>query len=228
MSRTSCRSGSNACPRRRSRRDCPAGLATGTGTGFRFITDHVADFSKRGICARDPTRALIDQAAMKMPRRSKVSADFEPYSPAGALPYGHRWRLIHNPNDAFLTANTHREGISMFDILQPAYAALTSGRVPSDRRGPRDRRRPRDAPRARAARQGEEAGGRGAAELAGVTRAPSATPARCASARRRTRPDRRPCRSGIHTDCAARRRASPSSRCPACCIRPERPGRPWR
>jgi lysophospholipase L1-like esterase len=111
----------------RNRRDCPAGLATGAGTGFRFITDHVADFSKRGICARDPTRALIDQAAMKMPRRSKVSADFEPYSPAGALPYGHRWRLIHNPNDAFLTANTHREGISMFDILQPAYAALTSG-----------------------------------------------------------------------------------------------------
>jgi lysophospholipase L1-like esterase len=111
----------------RNRRDCPAGLVTGAGTGFRFITDHVADFSKRGICARDPTRALIDQAAMKMPRRSKVSADFEPYSPAGALPYGHRWRLIHNPNDAFLTANTHREGISMFDILQPAYAALTSG-----------------------------------------------------------------------------------------------------
>ena len=25
---------------------------------------------------------------MKMPRRSKVSGDFEPYSPAGALPYG--------------------------------------------------------------------------------------------------------------------------------------------
>ena len=45
----------------RNRRDCPAGLATGSGTGFRFITDHVADFSKRGICARDPTRALIDQ-----------------------------------------------------------------------------------------------------------------------------------------------------------------------
>ena len=50
-----------------------------------------------------------------------------PYSPAGALPYAHRWRLIHNPNDAFLTANTHREGISPFDILQPAFAALTSG-----------------------------------------------------------------------------------------------------
>jgi len=82
---------------------------------------------KRGICARDPTRALVDQAAMKMPRRSKVSGDFEPYSPAGALPYAHRWRLIHNPNDAFLTANTHREGISPFDILQPAYAALYSG-----------------------------------------------------------------------------------------------------
>ena len=65
------------------RRDCPAGLATGSGTGFRFITEHVADFSKRGICARDPTRALIDQASMKMPRRSKLTQDWEPYSPAG-------------------------------------------------------------------------------------------------------------------------------------------------
>ena len=111
----------------RSGTGCPSGLATGSGTGFRFITDHIADFSKRGICARDPTRALIDQASMKMPRRSKLTQDWEPYSPAAALPYAHRWRLIHNPNDAFLTANTHREGISPFDILQPAFAALTSG-----------------------------------------------------------------------------------------------------
>jgi hypothetical protein len=107
--------------------NCPGNLATGTGTGFRFITEHTADFAKRGICARDPTRALMDQASMKMPRRSKTTDDWEPYSPAGVLPYGHRWRLIHNPNDAFLTANTHREGISPFDILQPAFAALTSG-----------------------------------------------------------------------------------------------------
>ena len=111
----------------KSRHDCPAGLATGAGTGFRFITEHIADFSKRGICARDPTRILADQISMKMPRRSKTNDDFEPYSPANALPYAHRWRLIHNPNDAFLTANTHREGISPFDILQPAYAALYSG-----------------------------------------------------------------------------------------------------
>jgi hypothetical protein len=113
----------------------PGGLATGAGTGFRFITDHVADFSKRGICARDPTRALIDQASMKMPRRSKQTQDWEPYSPAGALPYAHRWRLIHNPNDAFLTANTHREGFSPFDILQPAFAALTSGAFHPDAEG---------------------------------------------------------------------------------------------
>jgi len=111
----------------KSRRDCPAGLATGAGTGFKFITEHVADFSKRGICARDPTRALSDQVAMKMPRLSKKNEAWEPYTPAGALPYGARWRLIHNPNDAFLTANTHREGISPFDILQPSYAALMSG-----------------------------------------------------------------------------------------------------
>jgi len=62
-----------------------------------------------------------------MPRRSAGSGEFEPYSPAFALPYGHRWRLFHTPNDAFLTANTHREGVSPFDSLQPAYAALYSG-----------------------------------------------------------------------------------------------------
>jgi hypothetical protein len=108
-------------------RNCPAGLATGSGTGFRFVNEHIADFAKRGLCARNPSRALADQIAMGMPRRSKASDEFMPYSPAYALPYGPRWRLIHNPNDAFLTANTHREGISPFDILQPAYSALYSG-----------------------------------------------------------------------------------------------------
>ena len=156
----------------RSGAGCPSGLATGSGTGFRFITDHIADFSKRGICARDPTRALIDQASMKMPRRSKLTQDWEPYSPAAALPYAHRWRLIHNPNDAFLTANTHREGISPFDILQPAFAALTSGAFHPTAEGTRDRRRPRDAPCARGARQGEEDDRRGAAELAWGADAP--------------------------------------------------------
>ena len=42
------------------------------------------------------------------------------------------------------------------------------GRVPPDRGRPRDRRRSRDAPRAQRPRQGEEAGGRGAAELGSI------------------------------------------------------------
>jgi hypothetical protein len=111
----------------RRRPDCPAGLATGTGTGFGFVTEHLAEFSKRGICARDPARALVDQVTMGMPRKSRASDTFEPYSPANTLPYAHHWRLIRNPNDAFLAANLHREGISPFDLLQPAYAALYSG-----------------------------------------------------------------------------------------------------
>ncbi len=106
---------------------CPAGLATGAGTGFRLVTDHLPEFNKRGLCARDPARAFADQVAMGMPRMSRATQSFEPYSPAGALPYGHKWRLVRNPNDAFLIANTHREGISLFDLLQPAYAALFSG-----------------------------------------------------------------------------------------------------
>jgi len=109
------------------RPDCPAGLATGHGTGFRLVTEHLAKFSRRGICARDPARAAADGVMMAMPRRSVRSGEFEPYSPAYTLPYAHRWRLFHTPNDAFLTANTHREGISPFDILQPAYAGLYSG-----------------------------------------------------------------------------------------------------
>ena len=106
---------------------CPAGLATGAGTGFHFVSDHLVEFAKRGLCARDPAHAFADQIAMGMPRMSRATQEFEPYSPAQALPYAHHWRLVRNPNDAFVIANTHREGISLFDLLQPAYAALYSG-----------------------------------------------------------------------------------------------------
>src|SRR5262249_52056450 len=108
------------------RKDCPANLATGRGTGFQLVTEHLAKFAKRGVCARDPQRAQVDGSMMSMPRKD-AGGDFQPYSPANFLPYGHRWRLFHSPNDAFLAANTHPEGISLFDILQPAYAALYSG-----------------------------------------------------------------------------------------------------
>jgi len=111
----------------RRRADCPAGLATGKGTGFHLVTEHIAKFSRRGVCARDPKRAHADGTVMAMPRLSQRSGEFVPYSPANALPYAHRWRLFHTANDAFLTANTHREGISPFDILQPAYVGLYSG-----------------------------------------------------------------------------------------------------
>lgn len=111
----------------RNRPGCPHPLATGQGTGFRFVADHVTEFARRGACARDPQRAQRDELMMAMPRMSLQAGEFRPTSPAEALPYARRWRLIHTPNDAFLTANTHRGGISPFDILQPAYAALYSG-----------------------------------------------------------------------------------------------------
>jgi hypothetical protein len=108
---------------------CPAGLATSAGTGFTLVTDHIAEFTKRGLCARDPKRLLADGIAMRMPRKPGNGDVFEPYSPAAALPYAHRWRLFRTPNDAFLAANTHREGTPLFDILQPAYAGLYSGAI---------------------------------------------------------------------------------------------------
>ena len=45
---------SNASARTSRRKDCPAGLATGAGTGFTLVTEHIAKFAKRGMCARDP------------------------------------------------------------------------------------------------------------------------------------------------------------------------------
>jgi len=106
---------------------CPAGLATGTGTGFHLVVDHIEEFARRGVCARDPQKPLIDQVNMNMPRLSHATDQWVPYSPAAALPYAHHWRLARNPNDTFLAGNTHFEGISAFDDLQPAYAALYSG-----------------------------------------------------------------------------------------------------
>ncbi len=111
------------------RAGCPADLATGAGTGFTLVRDHIPEFTKRGLCARDPKRALADSIAMQMPRRPPNGDAFKPFSPAATLPYAHRWRLFRTPNDAFLTANTHREGTPVFDILQPAYAGLYSGAI---------------------------------------------------------------------------------------------------
>ena len=69
-----------------------------------------------------PKRALADGISMKVPRKPLNGDAFKPYSPAATLPYAHHWRLFRTPNDAFLAANTHREGTPLFDILQPAYA----------------------------------------------------------------------------------------------------------
>lgn len=117
------------CIAGKTRARCPAALATGAGTGFTLVTEHIPEFAKRGLCARDPKRALADSIAMRMPRKPANGEAFKPYSPAGVLPYAHHWRLFRTPNDAFLAANTHREGTPLFDILQPAYAGLYSGAI---------------------------------------------------------------------------------------------------
>ena len=117
------------CIAGKNRAGCPANLATGAGTGFTLVTAHIPEFVKRGLCARDPKRALADSIAMRMPRKSANGDAFKPYSPAATLPYAHRWRLFRTPNDAFLAANTHREGTPLLDILQPAYAGLYSGAI---------------------------------------------------------------------------------------------------
>ena len=113
----------------KSRSGCPAHLATGAGTGFTLVTDHIPEFTKRGVCARDPKRLLADGIAMRVPRRPVNGDSFQPYSPAATLVYAHKWRLFRTPNDAFLAAHTHKAGTSLFDILQPAWAGLYSGAI---------------------------------------------------------------------------------------------------
>jgi hypothetical protein len=73
---------------------------------------------------------MADGINMRVPRKPPHGDNWKPYSPVGTLPYAKHWRLFRTPNDAFLTAHTHREGsISLFDILQPAYAGLYSGAI---------------------------------------------------------------------------------------------------
>ena len=110
-------------------KSCPVNLATGTGTGFTLVTDHIPEFTKRGMCARDPKRAFADGIEMRVPRVPLGGNEFKPYSPAAALPYEHHWRLFRAPNDAFMAANTHREGVAVVDLLQPAWAGLYSGAI---------------------------------------------------------------------------------------------------
>jgi hypothetical protein len=109
-------------------KSCPA-LATGAGTGFNLVTDHIPEFTKRGMCARDPKRSFADGVNMRVPRKTPSGDEWKPYSPVGTIPYARHWRLFRTPNDAFLAANTHREGLSLFDILQPAWAGLYSGAI---------------------------------------------------------------------------------------------------
>ena len=113
----------------RRRNDCPAGLATGPGTGFTLVTEHQVKFATRGICARNPRSFMVDGINMQMPRLSAATDEFKPYSPSSWTPYATHWRLFRTPNDVFLTANTHKDGLSPFDIMQPGYAGLISGAV---------------------------------------------------------------------------------------------------
>jgi hypothetical protein len=62
-----------------------------------------------------------------VPRKTTNGDEWRPYSPAATISYARHWRLFRTPNDAFLMANTHKDGLSLFDILQPAWAGLYSG-----------------------------------------------------------------------------------------------------
>src|SRR6202011_4257832 len=59
-------------------KSCPD-LATGTGTGFTLVTDHIPEFTKRGMCARDPKRAFVDGVNMRVPRKNLTGDQWKPY-----------------------------------------------------------------------------------------------------------------------------------------------------
>ena len=86
--------------------------------------------TSRNSCAAASARAIPapTRTLMLVPRIRIGTTDFSPYLPRDYRPYAHHQRLFRTPNDAFLTANEHRGGETpLFDILQPAVAALYSG-----------------------------------------------------------------------------------------------------
>ena len=111
-------------------KSCPANLATGAGTGFSLVTDHIPEFTKRGMCARDPKRALRRRhrhagAAQALQRR-RVQALFAgrrrcPMRSTGGCSARRTTRSLPPTRTA--------KGISLFDILQPAWAGLYSGAI---------------------------------------------------------------------------------------------------
>ena len=95
--------------------------------GWTFAEAHRKTFVGRGLCAGHTSGLgpLVDD--LRLPRRH--DGVWKPYNPVLYQPYASRLRWFRTPNDAFLTAHTHREGVLAFDILQPAYAGLYSGAI---------------------------------------------------------------------------------------------------
>ena len=102
-------------------KSCPAGLATGAGTGFTLVTDHIPEFTKRGMCARDPKRALRR-------RHQHAHAAQDARTAMSSSPIRRRRRCptrITGGCSARRTTRSSRpiptaKGMSLFDILQPA------------------------------------------------------------------------------------------------------------
>ena len=149
-------------------RNCPANLATGaSGTGFKLITDHIPEFTRRGMCARDPKRALADGVNMRVPRRPPrgrcvpavfAGGDAALCAPLAAVPHAQR----RVPDRAY--ASRRRVG-----VRHPAAGLCgpLQRRDPSDRGSACDRRGLCRAPRARHRRQADgSTSGRGAVIVA--------------------------------------------------------------
>ena len=110
-------------------KSCPAGLATGAGTGFTLVTDHIPEFTKRGMCARDPKRALADAINMRVPRKTANGDEWKPYSPAARCPMRITGACSARPTTRSWRPTPIARALSPFDILQPAYAGLYSGAI---------------------------------------------------------------------------------------------------
>jgi hypothetical protein len=141
------------------RPNCPAGLATGTGTGFKLITDHIAEFAKRGVCARDQ-----HGHAAHVPGGRQLPALFA--GGRAAL----RPSLAARPqSERHLPGRQHPPGRPLaVRRPAPALCGALQLRIPPDRRRPRHRGRPRAAPCQRIPRQADTG-----AELSKVTQTAS-------------------------------------------------------
>ncbi|WP_294537537.1 hypothetical protein [uncultured Rhodoblastus sp.] len=89
---------------------------------WRLVTDHVQKFSGHAICQGEDAADPLQFPTWDMKKKKWLYFPVQQWTA-----YAPRKRWFVTPNDAFLTGNYMKSGISPVDIAQPLFAATMSG-----------------------------------------------------------------------------------------------------